>query len=265
MSEYRNIKTNIDGAVAYLTLNRVEVRNAMNPEMISEITSAFQHFNNDQNLRVVIIRGNGGCFCAGGDLNWMKDVLGQTKEEVQADSRRLLQMYRLINDSPKVVISALEGSVIAGGLGLAATSDVVIAEEKTKFCFSEVKIGLVPGIIAAFLLPRIGPSWMRYLSKTAIFFDCDTARTIGLIHEIAENAHDLEDRIAMHVKLALDASPAAIERTEALISDLGYTLSEKNLETALTYNADARLSDEAQEGISAFLDKRQPDWALCEN
>ena len=92
MSEYRNIKTNIDGAVAYLTLNRVEVRNAMNPEMISEITSAFQHFNNDQNLRVVIIRGNGGCFCAGGDLNWMKDVLGQTREEVQADSRHLLQM-----------------------------------------------------------------------------------------------------------------------------------------------------------------------------
>ena len=265
MSEYRNILTNIGGAVAYLTLNRVGLRNAMNPEMIVEITSALQQFNNDQNLRVVIIRGNGSCFCAGGDLNWMRDVLGQTREEIQAESRHLLQVYRVINESPEVVISALEGSVIAGGLGLAAISDVVIAEEKTKFCFSEVKIGLVPGIIAAFLLPRIGPSWMRYLSKTAIFFDCDTARTIGLIHEIAQDVHDLEDRIAMHVRLALDASPAAIERTNALISDLGCTLSEKNLDTALTYNADARLSDEAQEGISAFLDKRHPDWALYEN
>ena len=99
---------------------------------------------------------------------------------------------------------------------------------------------------------------MRYLSKTAIFFDCDTARNIGLIHEIAENVHDLEERIAMHVKLALDASPAAIERTEALISDLGYTLSDKYLETALTYNADARLSDEAQEEFQPFWTSGNP-------
>lgn len=261
MTVYRTITVDTKDAVARLTLDRPEVRNAMNPEMIGEITSAFAEFNRNDEIRAVVLRGNGGVFCAGGDLNWMKDVLGQTEQEVQEDSRHLLNMYRSINESPKLVIAALEGAVIAGGLGLVASSDVVIAEAKTKFCVSEVKIGLAPGIIAAYMLPRIGPGWMRYLSKTAILFDAETARTAGLVHELADDATDLERRIANHVDLVLGASPDAIERTARLIEELGYATSEEMLTTGLIYNAKARLSPEAQEGISSFLEKRKPGWS----
>ncbi|PPR11851.1 MAG: Methylmalonyl-CoA decarboxylase [Alphaproteobacteria bacterium MarineAlpha11_Bin1] len=260
MTEYQTISLSIVNAVARISLDRPEVRNAMNPTMIGEITSAFSTLNKDDGVRAIILRGSHGVFCAGGDLNWMKDVLGQTEEEVKEDSGHLLNMYRSINESPKLVIAALEGAVFAGGLGLIATSDVVIAEAKTKFCISEVKIGLTPGIIAAFILPRVGPSWMRYLSKTAVLFDCETARTAGLIHEIAKDIDDLEKKISAHIELALGASPEAIARTGKLIKELGHSVTDEALNTGLIYNAKARLSDEAQEGISSFLKKQKPSW-----
>ncbi|MAI49718.1 MAG: enoyl-CoA hydratase [Rhodospirillaceae bacterium] len=247
-------------AVATISLSRPDVRNAMNPEMIREITAAFEAFNIDDSIRVIVIRGEGAVFCAGGDLNWMKDVLDQTEEQVVDDSRHLLNMYRSINGSPKLVIAALRGAAVAGGLGIISCADVVIAETDTKFCISEVKIGLVPGIIAAFILPRVGPSWFRYLSKTAILFDTETARMAGLIHEVAQDDDDLEHRVAAHTKRALNASPDAIADTGRLISTLGYDITEDNLSTGLLFNAKARLSDAAQEGISAFLEKRPPAW-----
>lgn len=260
MAEYETIRVTRDGPVATLTLNRPDVRNAMNPVMIGDITSAFTAFNADDDVRVIVLRGEGPVFCAGGDLNWMKDVLGQTEQEVVEDSRHLLNMYRAINESPKLVIAALRGAAVAGGLGIISCADIVIAEAQTKFCISEVKIGLVPGIIAAFLLPRIGPSWFRYLSKTAILFNTDTARTAGLIHEIAENDDDLDARVAAHTKHALEASPQAIADTGDLIAALGYQITQETLDKGLLFNAKARLSAAAQEGISAFLEKRLPAW-----
>lgn len=260
MANFDTISVSQDGPVATVSLNRPDVRNAMNPEMIGEITAAFTGFNTDDAVRVIILRGEGSVFCAGGDLNWMKDVLGQTEEQVVDDSRHLLNMYRSINDSPKLVIAALRGAAVAGGLGILSCADVVIAEAQTKFCISEVKIGLVPGIIAAFILPRMGQSWFRYLSKTAILFDTETARTAGLIHEIAADDDDLDARVTAHTKHALDASPNAIAVTGDLINALGYGISEENLDTGLLFNAKARLSGAAQEGISAFLDKRSPAW-----
>ena len=260
MADFQTISVTRDGPVATLSLNRPDVRNAMNPVMIGDITTAFAAFNADDDVRVVVLRGEGPVFCAGGDLNWMKDVLGQTEQQVVEDSRHLLNMYRAINDSPKLVIAALRGAAVAGGLGIISCADVVIAEAQTKFCISEVKIGLVPGIIAAFILPRMGPGWFRYLSKTAILFDTDTARTAGLIHEIADNDGDLDARVAAHTKRALDASPDAIADTGHLIAALGYNITEETFDKGLLFNAKARLSEAAQEGISAFLEKRSPAW-----
>tara|TARA_R110000868_G_scaffold28525_8_gene106923 strand:- start:10334 stop:11128 length:795 start_codon:yes stop_codon:yes gene_type:complete len=262
MADFETISVVADGPVATLSLNRPDVRNAMNPAMIREITSAFEGFNTSDTIRVVVLRGEGKVFCAGGDLNWMRDVLGQTEQEVIDDSRHLLDMYRAINDSPKLVIAAVEGAAVAGALGIISCADVIIAEADTKFCVSEVKIGLVPGIIAAFILPRIGTSWFRYLSKSAVLFDAETARTAGLIHEIAGGADDLARRIDNHIRLGLSASPHAIAETGNLINALGYRISEETLDNGLLYNAKARLSDTAQEGISAFLDKRPPPWAM---
>jgi methylglutaconyl-CoA hydratase len=264
MAEYQTIRVTRDGPVATLTLNRPDVRNAMNPVMIGDITSAFAAFNADDAVRVIVLRGDGPVFCAGGDLNWMKDVLGQTEQEVVEDSRHLLNMYRAINESPKLVIAAIRGAAVAGGLGIISCSDVVIAEAQTKFCISEVRIGLVPGIIAAFILPRIGPGWFRYLAKTAVMFDTDTARTAGLIHEIATDGADLDARVAAHTKHGLEASPDAIADTGHLIDTLGYEITEENYDKGLFFNAKARLSDAAQEGISAFLEKRSPGWKAGE-
>jgi methylglutaconyl-CoA hydratase len=260
MAEFETISVKRDGPVATLSLNRPDVRNAMNPAMIGDITAAFATFNADDGVRVIVLRGEGPVFCAGGDLNWMKDVLGQTEQEVVEDSRLLLNMYRSINESPKLVIASLRGAAVAGGLGIISCADVVIAEAQTKFCISEVKIGLVPGIIAAFMLPRMGPGWFRYLSKTAILFDTDTARTTGLIHEIADDDSDLDARIDGHIKRALEASPDAIADTGHLIAALGYEITEETFDKGLLFNAKARLSDTAQEGISAFLEKRAPAW-----
>lgn len=260
MADFETIDVAIDRAVATLSLNRPEVRNAMNPVMIREITAAFEEFNASDTVRVVVLRGEGGVFCAGGDLNWMRDVLGQTEAEVVEDSRFLLNMYRAINDSPKLVIAAIEGAAIAGALGILSCADIIIAETKAKFCVSEVKIGLVPGIIAAFIIPRIGTSWFRYLSKSALLFDAETARRTGLVHEIADGPEDLAGRVQHHVELGLSSSPEAIAETGNLIGALGNIISEETFDNALLYNAKARLSNAAQEGISAFLEKRSPAW-----
>lgn len=260
MAQFETIAVATDGAVATLSLNRPDVRNAMNPTMIREITAAFADFNASDTIRIVVLRGEGKVFCAGGDLNWMRDVLGQTEREVVDDSRHLLNMYKAINDSPKLVIAAVEGAAVAGALGVISCADIVIAEANTKFCVSEVKIGLVPGIIAAFILPRIGTSWFRYLSKSALLFDTEIARTAGLIHEVASDADDLARRVDTHIRLGLGSSPDAIAETGNLIDSLGYKISEETLDKALLFNAKARLSDAAQEGISAFLEKRPPAW-----
>ncbi len=262
VTEFETIAVERDGPVATLSLNRPDVRNAMNPTMIGEISAAFGEFNASDDIRIIVMRGEGEVFCAGGDLNWMRDVLGQTEQEVADDSRLLLNMYKAINDSPKLVIAAVQGAAVAGALGIISCSDVIIARADTKFCVSEVKIGLVPGIIAAFILPRVGPGWFRYLAKTAVLFDAETARIAGLIHEIASDGNDLADRVAAHIRLGLAASPHAIEVTGNLIDSLGYRISEETLDTGLLFNAKARLSDAAQEGISSFLEKRKPVWAV---
>lgn len=260
MADSETISIDRNGAVATVSLDRPEVRNAMNPGMIGEIRRAFDELNADPDIRVVVLRGNGPAFCAGGDLNWMRDVLGQSEEDVIEDSRNLLEMYKSINDSPKLVIARLHGAAVAGGLGILSCADIAIAHAKTKFCVSEVKIGLVPGIIAAFILPRVGPGWFAYLAKSATLFDAETARTAGLIHEVANDDADLDDRVSNHVDLALKASPDAIATTGNLIRDLGYKIDEECFDTGLIYNAKARLSGAAQEGISAFLEKRKAPW-----
>jgi methylglutaconyl-CoA hydratase len=260
MPKFETIDVIIDGAVATLSLNRPDVRNAINPTMIREITEAFANFNASDTIRVVVLRGEGDVFCAGGDLNWMRDVLGQTEQEVIEDSRVLLNMYESINDSSKLIIAAVEGAAIAGALGIVSCADIVISEKNTKFCVSEVKIGLVPGIIAAFIIPRVGTSWFRYLAQSALLFDTETAQRAGLIHEIADGPDDLSRRVQRHLQLGLSSSPEAIAETRKLINALGYSITRETLDIALRYNAKARLSDAAQEGISAFLEKRSPSW-----
>ena len=255
----RTISIARDGAVATLTLDRPQVRNALNPEMIADIRAGFEKLSSDQTIRIIVLRGAGAAFCAGGDLNWMRDVLGQTETEVTVDSRNLLDMYRTIDTCPKLVVARVHGAAYAGAMGILACCDVVIARRDARFCLSEIRIGLVPGIIAAFLVPRVGTHRFRYLATSAITFDGEAALAAGLVHETAEDDSELDARVKAHVALGLQSSPGAIAKTGELIRALGGP-DQPMLDTGLAWNARARLSEEAQEGISAFLEKRSPAW-----
>lgn len=262
MSDFTTIQVLRNGPLATVTLSRPDVRNAMNPTMIGELTDAFSALTEDPAIRVIALGGDGGTFCAGGDLNWMADVLGQTEEEVVADSRRLLDMYRAINDCPKTVIVRIHGAAFAGALGLVACADIAIAEADSKFCVSEVRIGLVAGVIAAFVIPRIGPGWFRYLATSATVFDALAARDAGLVHVVAPDREALDAEVKRHVSLALETAPEAVAETGRLIGALGYKPDEEMFSTGLLFNAKARLSDTAQTGIRSFLGKTRPPWAV---
>ena len=250
-----------DGPLARVTLNRPEIRNALNPQMIMEVREAFDDLSGDEEVRVVVIEGAGPAFCAGGDLNWMRDVLGMTKAEVEADSRNLLDMYQAIDLCPKTVICRVHGAAFAGATGILAASDIVIARRDTQFRISEVRLGLLPGLIAALIVPRAGAHWFRYLAKSAVLFEGETARLAGLVHELVDDEAELDARVSVHVALALEASPEAIAGTGELIAAIGS--GGDDLEIGLGFNARSRLSAEAQEGISAFLEKRRPNWVTA--
>ena len=250
-----------DSGIATVTLNRPEVRNAMNPTLIGEVTAAVAALGGDDAVRAIVIGGAGKVFCAGADLNWMRDVGDQSEKEVAGDSRNLQKMYRTIATCRKPTIARVHGAAMAGGLGIVACCDIAIAESAAKFCVSEVRLGLVPGIISVFLLPRIGPSWLRYLSVSAVTFDAAVAQRAGLVHELAADEAALDDRVSACADLLLAASPDAIAMCKDLLADVGAAPRDDLAEAALGWNVRARKSPAAQEGMTAFLERRAPQWA----
>lgn len=262
MPDYQTILTARDDAgIATVTLNRPEVRNAMNTTMMDELTAAFLGLSEDAAVRGIVIRGEGKIFCSGGDLNWMRDVQGMTDEEIAADSRRLQNMYRTIDRCPKPTIARVHGAAMAGGLGIVSCCDVAVAEQEARFSVSEVRLGLIPAIIAEFLLPRIGRNWLRSLSVSAIVFDGDIAQRSGLIHETASGAEALDGAINRYTEMFLAASPDAISMCKSMIRDVAEAADASQTETALKWNVKARNSEAAQEGIAAFLRRDKPGWA----
>ena len=263
MEQHKTIDVEIDPrGIATVALNRPDRRNAINPEMTEELLAALERLGGDDTVRAIVLRGNGKVFCAGGDLNWMRDTEGATEEEVARDSARLQRVYVAAANCPKTIIGRLHGAAMAGALGLVACCDVAIAEKDTKFCLSEVRIGLAPGIIAGFLLPKIGAGWFRYLATGAVVFGTEIAARAGLIHEVAEDNADLDARVEAHCRLALAASPEAIAGAKALVADLGYGPNPALFETGLGWNVKTRMSDAAQEGIGAFLERRKARWVV---
>ncbi len=248
--------------IATITLDRPAVRNAMNPQMMDELAASVAELGAEEAVRAIVLRGNGPVFCAGADLNWMRDTEGASLEEVAADSRRLQAMYAALAACPKMTIACVHGAAMAGALGLVSCCDVAVAAAATKFCLSEVRIGLAPGIISSFLLPRIGPGWLRYFAIGAIVFETEEAVRAGLIHEVAADQADLDARVEAHCKLALAASPEAVAATKALLAEMGAAPDQALLETALSWNVGTRSSEAAKEGIGAFLERRKPRWVV---
>ena len=247
----------IKNHVAYITLNRSEIHNAFNDELIEKITQTFIDLEKNESVRLVVLSGAGKSFCAGADLNWMKSMKDYSMEENKKDSIKLYTMFSTINHFSKPVIGKVNGHALGGGLGLVSVCDYVLTHEKAKFGFTEVKLGLIPAVISPFCIRKIGETHARAWFMSGELFNASKAMQIGLVHEVCE-LENFEKRSQEVVELFLKAGPKAAVSAKELIENV------INLEDEMDYVCDAiakqRVSSEGQEGMSALLEKRNAKW-----
>ena len=258
---YKFLTTRRDGAAEYLTLNRPDVRNAFNAEMIVEITEwADEVAARAGDLRAVVLAGAGKSFCAGGDAAWMARTIGYAEAENLRDATALSRMFRAIDDLPLPVIGRVHGAAVGGGAGLAAVCDIVVAEQDAAFGFTEVKLGLIPAATSPFLLAKIGTSAARELFLTGARFSAARAYELGLVHAVVPLS-ELDTTVSRYLAEIAGGGPEAVAAAKTLIrtvSGLG-----RDEAAPITANAIAarRTSPEGQEGLKAFLEKRTPRWS----
>lgn len=252
-----NLLVSASGGVITVSLNRPDVRNALDDSLIARLTDVFRTVAED--ARVIVLRGEGKAFCAGGDLEWMQRSIDYTEADNLADAQALGGLFLAIDECPCPVIGLVHGAAFGGGVGLACVCDVVVAAEGTKFCFSEVKLGLSPAVISAFAIRKIGLSQARRYFLTAEVFEADEAKRIGLVHEVAA-VEDLDARVGTMVEAILANGPKAVRQAKALARQVAYLDSRSALEASAKVIASLRVSEEGQEGVRAFLEKRPPSW-----
>lgn len=245
--------------VAYVKLHRPDVRNAFNPEMIGQITDVFRGLETRRDLRAIVLLGEGKAFCAGGDLNWMKEMVNFSFEQNLDDSKKLFEMFEAIAECSLPVVGLIHGAAFGGALGLIAVCDEVIAEEGTQFCFSEVKLGIAPAVISAFVSRKAVAGKVRPLMLSGAVFDVHIAQQVGLVNEIAV-AGEGHTALQKVLHTYLQCGPEAVRETKKLLNRLP-TLTWDEQKTATgKLIAERRASIEGQEGLKAFLEKREPTW-----
>lgn len=247
------------GPVTTVTLNRPEVRNAFNEEMIAELTAFAQSVPADGSVRAVVLRGAGPVFSAGADVNWMGRMLGFSREDNLADARLAAQMLLAIDRIPVPVIARIHGAALGGGSGLAAVSDVVIAAEDATFGFTEVMLGILPAMISPYVVRKIGLSAARELCLSGARFSAAKAKDIGLAHTVVPES-DLDAAVETQLALFRKAAPSAVAATKRLLAEVAGRRPADVLALTVEYIASQRVSPEGQEGLRAFLDKRAPSW-----
>jgi methylglutaconyl-CoA hydratase len=250
----------IEGRVAKVFLNRPEVRNAFNDSVITELADTFTRLGNDPGLRAIVLGGHGKAFCAGADLNWMKSMAGYGWEDNRADATRLAEMLWAVYACPLPVVGRLQGDCYAGGMGLAACCDVLVASEGMHFCLSEAKLGLLPATISPYVIRAMGEQAARRYFVTAERFSAAQAQTMGFVHEVV-TADALDAKVDEITALLVANGPAAVKACKRLVQDFAGREITQDLraETARRI-ADIRASDEGREGVQAFLNKREPAW-----
>jgi len=251
------VLTTREGAVATVTLNTPDVRNALGPELFAGVTAAFADLATDDACRVVVLTGAGTAFCAGADLGWMRASRELTEAENIADAGRAQAMLEAVDGCPKAVVARVNGHAMGGGAGLVACADVAVAAEDARFAFSEARLGLIPAMISPYVLRALGPGPTRALFTTARVFDATEALRLGLVHEVVA-AEGLDAATAGWVDRLLAAGPEAIAECKRLVRDASAPLALPDLAERI---ARARAGDEGQEGVTAFLEKRKPRWA----
>jgi methylglutaconyl-CoA hydratase len=256
---FRYLDVRRDGGVEYLTINRPDVRNAFNDGTITELTWWADSVASDGGVRAVVLAGAGPSFCAGADLEWMRRMAGYSHQQNLDDASDMARMFHSLDRLPVPVVGRVHGAALGGGTGLAAICDIVVAADDAVFGLTEVRLGLIPAVIAPFVIGKIGRSAARELFLTGARFGAGRARALGLVHAVVPAA-DLDATVAAYVDDLLAGAPGAITAAKHLIAECGRR---PGVDTAL-FCAEAiaarRVSPEGQEGIRAFLEKRKPNW-----
>ena len=254
------ILLNKKDSVAQITLNRPDIHNALNEGMVKELRDAFLKLASDHEIRVVVLQGAGKSFCAGADLQYMQQVQGFSMQQHEASGRLLFEMLLAIYQCPKPVIARVHGAAMGGGLGLMAASDYCLASEGIVFAFSEVRLGLIPAVISPFVLRKLGLKNTKSLFFTGEKFEVQHALKIGFVDQVVAT-DQLDTAIDQKIEDLKLASPQAIARCKHLLHEISSASLTEAMGPTIRAIAQARVSEEGQEGMKAFLEKRKPNWA----
>jgi methylglutaconyl-CoA hydratase len=249
--------------IARVTLTRPDVRNAFNAELIVALRAAFEELAPlpASELRGVVLAGEGPAFCAGADVEWMRGAIGLSVEQNERDAAAMQAMFDAIDGCPVPVVARVQGAALGGGMGLCAVSDVVVATSDATFGFTETRLGIIPAVISTFVLPKIGESQARALFLTGERFGAQRAHHIGLVHEVVSDEEALDEVVARLCDDIRASGPQAVRAAKALVRDLRSRSPGEAREETVRRIARQRTSAEGHEGLSAFVEKRAPDWS----
>ncbi|RCK76704.1 MAG: Enoyl-CoA hydratase [Ignavibacteriae bacterium] len=258
---YASIKLKIKDTIAEIVLNRPEKKNALNDILIKELTDVFLYCSKNQNIRVIILTGEGDAFCSGADLEYLQNISNFSLEENKEDSNKLLRLYSVIYETKKPTIAMVNGPALAGGCGLATVCDFILAsKEFSKFGYPEVKIGFIPAIVMVFLIKRVGEGITKDLVLTGKIINATEAKSINLINDCVEHDKLYDFTYQFAEKLIMGNSPLAMGLCKDMIINFGNLYFKQALEYAANMNAVARMTEDCKKGIKAFLEKQKIKW-----
>ena len=261
--DFKTIKVQLGESMAWVNLDRPEVRNALNAELIRELTAVFDWLNSRDDIRVIILKGNGKAFCAGADLEYMKAMTKYSYPQNIDDAQKLSKLFQTIYFCDKAIIVDVHGACIGGANGIIAAADIVIAEKETKFAFSEVRLGITPATISPFVVNKIGHTAAKELMLTGRRFTADEAKEFRLVNVVVDESQMI-DTERQYIDYFLHGSPDAIAECKKLLRMVSGSDDPYNpvfMQTSVAI-ANQRVSKAGQEGMAAFFEKRKPSWDL---
>jgi len=246
-----------EGGITWITLARPDVRNAFDADLIAQLSRILGQI--DLSSRAVVLRSEGAAFCAGADLNWMRGMADFSLEENVADSRALAQMFRALDELPMPLLARVQGAAIGGGCGLVAVADIAVASTEAVFAFTEVRLGILPAVVSPYVVRKIGIAHATALFTTGIRFDARRAYAVGLVEAIEEPAK-LDAKISFYLDAVVAGGPHAVNAAKRLVREVAGRPVAEVRDKTVERIAGIRVSDEGQEGMRSFLERRKPKW-----